>query len=59
MSVDTCRRMSDGLFLDACSEVAKDFPDVKFDDVLLDRACLHVSTTGILELNANLFFLLN
>ncbi|CAG8461599.1 6998_t:CDS:2 [Paraglomus brasilianum] len=35
-------RMSDGLFLDACSEVAKDFPDVKFDDVLLDRACLHI-----------------
>jgi isocitrate dehydrogenase (NAD+) len=39
--------MSDGLFLDVCSEVANEFPDVKFDNVLLDRACLHVCIDGI------------
>lgn len=36
------RKLSDGLFLEACNDVAKDFPDIQFDDVLLDRACLHV-----------------
>ncbi|RKP05680.1 hypothetical protein THASP1DRAFT_30425 [Thamnocephalis sphaerospora] len=35
-------KLSDGLFLNACQEVARDFPDVKFDDVLLDRACLRI-----------------
>jgi isocitrate dehydrogenase (NAD+) len=36
---------SDGLFLDACMDVAKDYPDVKFDDVSLDNACLNVGST--------------
>ncbi|KAK9711631.1 NAD-dependent isocitrate dehydrogenase [Basidiobolus ranarum] len=35
-------KMSDGLFLSACRDVAQQFPQIKFDDVLLDRACLHV-----------------
>ncbi|KAI9591415.1 hypothetical protein BDF19DRAFT_472323 [Syncephalis fuscata] len=35
-------KLSDGLFLNACQEVAKEYPDVKFDDVLLDRACLRI-----------------
>ncbi|CAG8554077.1 10257_t:CDS:10 [Cetraspora pellucida] len=35
-------KLSDGLFLDVCQEVAKDFPDIKFEDMLLDRACLHI-----------------
>ncbi|RGB42009.1 mitochondrial NAD-dependent isocitrate dehydrogenase subunit 2 precursor [Rhizophagus diaphanus] len=35
-------KLSDGLFLEACNDVAKDFPDIQFDDVLLDRACLHI-----------------
>ncbi|KAG6890567.1 NAD-dependent isocitrate dehydrogenase [Termitomyces sp. T32_za158] len=32
--------MSDGMFLSACREVSKDFPDVKYDEDLLDRVCL-------------------
>ncbi|KAL1919591.1 uncharacterized protein VTP21DRAFT_1522 [Calcarisporiella thermophila] len=36
-------RMSDGMFLDACERVSRDFPAIKFDEVLLDRACLHIS----------------
>ncbi|KAG0232043.1 NAD-dependent isocitrate dehydrogenase [Actinomortierella wolfii] len=35
-------KLSDGLFLQSCQEVAKEFPDVKFDDLLLDRACLQI-----------------
>ncbi|KAI8083398.1 isocitrate dehydrogenase, NAD-dependent [Gilbertella persicaria] len=36
-------KLADGLFLDACKQVSKDFPNIKFDDVLLDRACLHIT----------------
>ncbi|KAF9974881.1 NAD-dependent isocitrate dehydrogenase [Actinomortierella ambigua] len=35
-------KLSDGLFLQSCQEVAKEFPEVKFDDLLLDRACLQI-----------------
>ncbi|RHZ80403.1 hypothetical protein Glove_136g140 [Diversispora epigaea] len=35
-------KLSDGLFLEACNEVARDYPDIEFDDMLLDRACLHI-----------------
>lgn len=34
--------MSDGMFLSACRQVSKDFPDVTYDEDLLDRVCLHV-----------------
>lgn len=35
-------KAADGLFLGACREVAAEYPDVKFDDVSLDNACLAV-----------------
>ncbi|KAF9437029.1 NAD-dependent isocitrate dehydrogenase [Entomortierella beljakovae] len=35
-------KLSDGLFLSSCQEVAREFPEVKFDDLLLDRACLQL-----------------
>lgn len=38
----TYRKMSDGMFLSACREVSKDFPDVAYDEDLLDRVCLNV-----------------
>jgi len=34
--------MSDGMFLSACREVSKEFPDVAYDEDLLDRVCLRV-----------------
>jgi isocitrate dehydrogenase (NAD+) len=34
--------MSDGMFLSACREVSKEFPDVAYDEDLLDRVCLQV-----------------
>jgi isocitrate dehydrogenase (NAD+) len=35
-------RMSDGMFLTACREVAKEFPNISYDEDLLDRVCLRV-----------------
>jgi isocitrate dehydrogenase (NAD+) len=34
--------MSDGMFLSACRQVANDFPDIAYDEDLLDRVCLHI-----------------
>lgn len=34
--------MSDGMFLSACREVSKEFPDVVYGEDLLDRVCLRV-----------------
>lgn len=36
--------MSDGMFLSACRQVAKDYPGIKYDEDLLDRVCLQVVT---------------
>jgi len=36
-------KMSDGMFLSACRQVAKDFPDISYDEDLLDRACLQIT----------------
>ncbi|EJD53593.1 hypothetical protein AURDEDRAFT_133307 [Auricularia subglabra TFB-10046 SS5] len=35
-------KMSDGMFLSACREVAKEFPNISYDEDLLDRVCLQV-----------------
>jgi isocitrate dehydrogenase (NAD+) len=35
----TVMRATDGLFLEACREVAGGYPDVEFDDRLVDNAC--------------------
>ena len=36
------RKMSDGMFLSACREVAKEFSDITYDEDLLDKVCLQV-----------------
>lgn len=36
------RKMSDGMFLSACREVSKEFPDIAYDEDLMDRVCLRV-----------------
>lgn len=51
--------MADGLFLQACREVAKDFPHIQFEEILMDTACLHVSgqrnnSSGDLRLSGRL-----
>jgi len=35
-------KMTDGMFLEACRAVAKDYPEVKYEEDLLDRVCLRV-----------------
>lgn len=35
-------KMSDGMFLQACRAVAKDYPNIAYDEDLLDRACLRI-----------------
>lgn len=36
------RRMSDGLFLRCCREMAKQYPEVKFEERYLDTVCLNM-----------------
>jgi len=33
-------KLSDGLFLDSCRKVAADFPDIEFDDCIVDAAAM-------------------
>lgn len=35
-------KLSDGLFMTVAQEISREYPDIVFDDVLLDRACLHI-----------------
>ncbi|GAA99014.1 uncharacterized protein L969DRAFT_606510 [Mixia osmundae IAM 14324] len=35
-------KMSDGMFLTACRQVAKEFPKISYDEDLLDRVCLRI-----------------
>lgn len=33
-------KLSDGMFLESIATVAKDYPDIKFDDVIVDALCM-------------------
>ena len=35
-------KLSDGLFLDCCRKVAKDFPEVKYDEIIVDNCCMQL-----------------
>jgi len=35
-------RLSDGMFLNACRDIAKLYPNVKYDEDILDRVCLRI-----------------
>jgi len=35
-------KLSDGLFLDCCRKVAKDFPEVEYDEIIVDNACMQL-----------------
>jgi isocitrate dehydrogenase (NAD+) len=35
-------KLGDGLFLECVREVAKDYPDIKSDDRIVDAACMHL-----------------
>ena len=48
------RKLGDGLFLNCCKEVSKDFPDIEFNDMIIDNASMQVSQ-GSLELSGRVF----
>lgn len=35
-------KMSDGLFLRCCREVASDFPEIQYDELIVDNACMQL-----------------
>lgn len=35
-------KLSDGMFLRACRELAAEYPKIKYDEDLLDRVCLRI-----------------
>lgn len=37
-------KFTDGLFLDSCRNVAKQYPDIEFNDVIVDNMCMQMVT---------------
>ncbi len=37
-------KISDGLFLQTCREVSKEYPDIEFNDVIVDNMCMQLVT---------------
>src|SRR5476649_2949619 len=35
-------KMSDGLFLECCRIVAREYPDIEYDEKIVDAACMHL-----------------
>src|SRR5579864_4633722 len=35
-------KMGDGLFLESCRRVAREFPDIAYDERIVDAACMHL-----------------
>ncbi len=35
-------KLADGLFLDSCRRVARDFPDITYDEVIVDNLCMQL-----------------
>jgi isocitrate dehydrogenase (NAD+) len=35
-------KMSDGLFLKCCREIAEEFPEIKYDELIVDNACMQL-----------------
>ena len=37
-------KLTDGLFLQVCTEVAKDFPAIQFNQIIVDNACMQMAS---------------
>ncbi len=35
-------KLSDGLFLDCCAKVAVEYPDIKYDEIIVDNCCMQL-----------------
>ena len=38
-----CRKLGDGLFLNCCRNVAKQYPEIELNDMIIDNASMQVS----------------
>jgi isocitrate dehydrogenase (NAD+) len=36
------QKLTDGLFLESCREVAKSYPDIQFNDMIIDNCCMQL-----------------
>ena len=36
------RKLGDGLFLRCCGEVAKDYPDIEYNSMIIDNCCMQL-----------------
>ena len=39
------RKLADGLFLESCRQVSKDYPNIEFTDMIIDNASMQVRQT--------------
>ena len=42
MFIITSRKLGDGLFLNCCRNVAKEYPEIEFNDMIIDNASMQV-----------------
>lgn len=42
--VNTIRKLVDGLFLDCCREAAKEYPDIEYEEAIIDTAMLQMAS---------------
>ena len=40
--MNNSRKLADGMFLDCCTEVAKQYPEIEFDSMIVDNTCMQV-----------------
>ena len=38
-------RVTDGLFADSCADVAKEYPDVSFEEMYVDACCYELDSS--------------
>ena len=43
---DLYRKIADGLFLETCKDVAKLFPTIQFDAMIVDNTAMQVRSSG-------------
>ena len=41
-SLYNCRKLGDGLFLRCCGEVAKDYPAIEYNSMIIDNCCMQL-----------------
>ncbi len=42
--------MADGLFLRLCTEMSKEYPEIEYENMIIDNCSMQVSITNILNL---------